>query len=144
MPGGPFCLKSCSLDAIALGLVLLGVLAELDALLRAPRSIDEFKVSMRTEAIDNPLVLKGVSAFEDFGQPLDRSLDVLDDLEDELGRKDIPSTDSSMNSVAAPVTLISSGEHCETRFIPVAKPKSSKKGILKSRNAIDELFSGIG
>ncbi|MCJ1404458.1 hypothetical protein MMC11_007683 [Xylographa trunciseda] len=129
----------------ALGLVLLGVLAEVDAILGAPRSIDDNKASVETEASNPPLVLKGASSLEDFGQRLERPLDVEDDRSDvRRNEEGISTTDFSTRSVVAPVTLTLSGERGGVRSTPIVETKSSGRKALKSRNAIDELFSGTG
>ncbi|MCJ1395259.1 hypothetical protein MMC18_008143 [Xylographa bjoerkii] len=128
----------------ALGLVLVGVLAELNVLLRTRRNFDDPRASFETEATDSSPVWEGTSPLEDLGQRLERPLDILDDLESlRLDEEGMQATGSSTNSLLPPVTLMSSSEPNRLRSTTIRKPKSSRKKASKSRNAIDEVFNGI-
>ncbi|MCJ1419381.1 hypothetical protein MMC32_005736 [Xylographa parallela] len=139
----PRCYKSFShvvgdRQFAALGLVLLGVLSELDILLRTPPVSQDLKALVKTEAAESPFVRSGTLPWEDTGQRIERPIEN-PRLEEEGG----PATKTSRNIGLASVSLISSGKYHGLGWTAASKTRFSKKAS-KSHNAIDELFSGIG
>ena len=122
----------------ALGLVLLGVLSELDILLRTPPVSQDLKALVKTEAAESPFVRSGTLPWEDTGQRIERPIEN-PRLEEEGGS----ATKTSRNIGLASVSLISSGKYHGLGWTAASKTRFSKKAS-KSHNAIDELFSGIG
>lgn len=129
-----------------LGLVLMGLLARINASILVPGTPVEVEGRGGVASFQAILEAEGLMAVEDLGRPVLRSTGSLggghaEDREKPGGRQEVlvgpkECEDLSSGTGSQPYREVST-------FVPQRKFTKKKKGA-KGQNAIDELFSGVG
>lgn len=132
----------------ALGLILLSLVATINALVKLPGTTEEIVVQERLASGQAPLEAEEQMGAEDLGRPVLRLLAPLERSEtgqaEDMEGQEVPAEPSEHQDLAAGTSIAGPKPH----RIGVAsalrqKPARKKKGS-KGRNAIDDLFGDIG